>query len=246
VRTDIFVIGLDEENRQVLESARREEALHGVQAAVEGYVYRGEVVVHGALDSVDYPDSSSFLRHQYPSQLNDDTVRRMREVATAVMKQIGFDNGTFSIEFFCDPASGQVSLLEINPRHSQSHAELFAFVDGIAHHDTMVRLGLGEDPGHRSQKGDYRIAAKWYLRRFEDAVVTRVPTREEIAAIEERLGGTRITIVPQAGQRLSDLPEQDSCSFELAQLFVAANTELEMTEKDEACVAALPFEFDGA
>jgi biotin carboxylase len=221
-----------------------EEALRGVQAAVEGYVHRGEVVVYGALDSVNYPDSSSFLRHQYPSQLGKEPVRRMREVAERVMSQIGFDNGTFSIEFFCDPASGRVALLEINPRHSQSHAELFEFVDGVANHEIMVRLGLGREPGHRSRAGKYAIAGKWYLRRFEDGVVTRVPSPAEIAAVRERIDGTQIEIVPEAGQRLSDLPEQDSYSFELAHLFVAAHSEEEMVRKYEACVAALPFEFD--
>ncbi len=221
-----------------------EAAMQGVQAAVEGYVYRGDVVVYGALDSINYPESSSFLRHQYPSQLGEDTVRRMHEVSELVMKQIGFDNGTFSIEFFCDPTSGQVCLLEINPRHSQSHAELFEFVDGVANHEIMVRLGLGRDPGRRARKGEYQIAGKWYLRRFSDAVVTRVPTRAEIATIQERIDGTQIEIVPEAGRRLSDLPEQDSYSFELAQLFIAGHTEHEMVQKYQACVDALPFEFD--
>ncbi|HEY3464113.1 MAG TPA: ATP-grasp domain-containing protein [Amycolatopsis sp.] len=222
-----------------------EEALHGVQAAVEGYVYQGEVVVYGALDSINYPDSSSFLRHQYPSQLGEEPVQRMRDVAERVMRRIGYDNGTFSIEFFCDPESGQVCLLEINPRHSQSHAELFEFVDGVANHEIMVRLGLGQDPGRRASKGKYQIAGKWYLRRFEDALVTRVPTRDEIAAITDRVDGVQIEIVAEAGKRLSELPEQDSYSFELAQLFVAAHTEHEMTQKYVECVAALRFEFDG-
>jgi hypothetical protein len=221
-----------------------EEALQGVQAAVEGYVYQGEVVVYGALDSVNYPGTSSFLRHQYPSQLGEDAVRRMREVAERVMTRIGFDNATFSIEFFCDPDSGQVSLLEINPRHSQSHAELFEFVDGVANHEIMVRLGLGEDPGRRTRTGEYQIAGKWLLRRFEDGVVTRVPTAEEIAAVQERVDGTQIEIVLEEGQRLSELPEQDSYSFELAQLFVAARTEHEMEQKYQECVDALRFEFD--
>jgi len=76
--------------------------------------------------------------------------------------------------------------------------------------------------------------------------VTRVPAAGEIAAIQERVDGTRIEIIPEAGQRLSDLPEQDSYSFELAHLFVAGHTEDEMVRKYQACVDALPFEFDPA
>jgi hypothetical protein len=48
-----------------------EEAMTGARAATEGYVHDGEVVVYGVLDSITYPGRSSFLRHQYPSQLPD-------------------------------------------------------------------------------------------------------------------------------------------------------------------------------
>ncbi len=138
-----------------------EEELRGVQAAVEGYVHKGQVVVYAALDLVDYPGHSSFLRHQYPSQLPEDVIERMRDVAERVMTRIGFDNATFSIEFFYDPESGKLGLLEINPRHSQAHAELFEFVDGVANHDLMVRLGLGERPEPRGGNGEYRIAGRF-------------------------------------------------------------------------------------
>ncbi|GAA4552274.1 ATP-grasp domain-containing protein [Amycolatopsis samaneae] len=220
-----------------------EEALHGVRAAVEGYVYDGEVVVYGTLDSVTYPECSSFLRHQYPSRLPEDSVRRMQEIAETVMRRIGYDNATFGIEFFCHPVSGQVCLLEINPRHSQSQAELFEFVDGVANHEIMVRLGLGENPRRRRRRGPFEIAGKWYLRRFADGLVTRVPTEAEIATIQNRTPGVRIEIVPAEGQRLFDLPEQDGHSFELAHLYVAGTTEEEMCQKYDRCVEALRFEF---
>jgi hypothetical protein len=221
-----------------------EEALSGVQAAVEGYVYRGEVTAYGALDSINYPDTPCFLRHQYPSQLPADAVRRMHEISKLVMNQIGYDNATFSIEFFCHPASGQVSLLEINARHSQSHAELFEFVDGVSNHHCMVELGLGRDPGTRRRRGEYQIAGKWYYRRFKDALVTRVPTPEDIDHLRAELLGVIVEIVPKEGQRLSELPRQDSYSFELAHIFVAAQSEREMEQKYERCIAALRFEFE--
>ncbi|WIX79241.1 ATP-grasp domain-containing protein [Amycolatopsis carbonis] len=221
-----------------------EAELSGVQAAVEGYVWNGEVTVYAALDSIDYPERSSFLRHQYPSQLPDDVVRRMEDAAQLVMPRICFDNATFSIEFFCDVGTAQVSLLEINPRHSQSHAELFELVDGVANHDIMVRLGLGEAPKPRDSHGPYRIAGRWYLRRFSrDAVVTRAPTEAEIAALEQKIDGVAIDVSPREGQRLSELPEQDSYSYELAQILIAAQSEREMEQKYERCVAELRFEF---
>jgi hypothetical protein len=221
-----------------------EEAMSGARAATEGYVHDGEVVVYGVLDSITYPERSSFLRHQYPSQLPARVQRRLVEVSERVIERIGLDWTTFSVEFFCDPDSGDVCLLEINPRHSQSHAELFADVDGIANHHAIVELALGRDPDLPRGKGPYAIAAKWYHRRFSDGVLRRGPTPEEIARIEREIPGVRVTPVAREGQRLSELLGQDSYSFELADLIVGARDEPELVAKYERAVSALTYEFD--
>ncbi|MEU1791693.1 ATP-grasp domain-containing protein [Streptomyces sparsogenes] len=216
-----------------------EEALTGVQVAVEGYVHRGEVTVYGVLDSIDYPDSPCFLRHQYPSTLPEPVIRRLHDVSRRVIRQIGMDGATFSIEYFYDPGTDEINLLEINPRHSQSHAELFAYVDGVANHHCMLGLALGEDPSLPHRTGRYRMAAKWYYRWFADGVVRRTPDAEEIARIEREIPGVRIDVVPERGQRLSQLEQQDSYSFEIAHIVTGADTEEEMREKYDRCVAAL-------
>ncbi|OZM81630.1 acetyl-CoA carboxylase biotin carboxylase subunit family protein [Pseudonocardia sp. MH-G8] len=221
-----------------------EQAMTGARAATEGYVHDGRVVVYGVLDSIPYPQRSSFLRHQYPSQLPERVQRELVDVSERVIAQVGLDWTTFSVEFFCDPDSGAVSVLEINPRHSQSHAELFADVDGIANHHAMVELALGHDPDMPRGKGPYEIAAKWYHRRFDDGVVRRVPTAEEIARIERDIPGVRLSPVPQEGQRLSEMPAQDSYSYELTDVIVGARDEAELVAKYESAVAALDYEFD--
>jgi hypothetical protein len=221
-----------------------EEAMSGARAATEGYVHDGRVVVYGVLDSITYPERSSFLRHQYPSQLPERVQRRLVEVSERVIAGIGLDWTTFSVEFFCDPGSGDVCLLEINPRHSQSHAQLFADVDGIANHHAMVELALGRDPGLPRGKGPYEIAAKWYHRRFTDGVLRRGPTREEIARIEREIPGVRLSPVAREGQRLSELLGQESYSFELTDVIVGARDEAELVAKYERAVGALTYEFD--
>ncbi|MGC7100903.1 ATP-grasp domain-containing protein [Amycolatopsis lurida] len=225
------------------EACLAESALSGVQAAVEGYAYNGEVVVYGALDSINYEGTTSFLRHQYPSQLPDEAQTRMSEISQRVIRQVGLEHGTFSIEFFVHPESNQVCLLEINPRHSQSHAELFEDVEGVPNHYRVVQLGLGRDPAAPARRGKWGISAKWYHRRFEDGVVERVPTDEEIAEIEQRIPGVQIEVVVEEGQRLSELPAQDSYSFELADVVVGAAGEKELTEKFDQVVEALDFRF---
>ncbi len=216
----------------------------GVQAATEGYVYRGQVTVNGALDSIDYPDTPCFLRHQYPSQLPPEIVARMTDISERVITQMGLDNSTFSIEFFCEPETGRVSVLEINARHSQSHADMFYAVDGVPNHHCMVRLGLGLDPRLPKGQGRYDIAAKCYYRRFSDGIVTGVPTAAEIERIQDDIPGVTIEVVPAEGIRLSKMPAQDSYSYELADIFIGADSEADLVAKYERCVDALRFEFD--
>ncbi|WCN05492.1 ATP-grasp domain-containing protein [Streptomyces sp. M92] len=222
-----------------------EEALSGVQVAVEGYVHDGEVVVYGTLDSIDYPDSPCFLRHQYPSMLPADVVARLRDVTERVMRRIGFDNATFSVEYFYDPGSQDISLLEINPRHSQSHAELFQYVDGVPNHHAMLALALGRDPRMPHREGRYAMAAKWYYRWFTDGVVRHVPSAEDVARVEREIPGVRIEVLPEPGRRLSDLSQQDSYSYELAHIFTGGDDEADLRRKYDQCVAALGLTFDG-
>lgn len=221
-----------------------EEALSGIQVAVEGYVHNGEVTVYGVLDSINYPDSSSFLRHQYPSALPEPVVRRLHDVSERVMRQIGMESATFSIEYFYDPQKDAINLLEINPRHSQSHAELFEYVDGAANHHCMLSLALGKDPALPHRAGPYDVAAKWYYRWFADGAARRVPTAEDIERIEREIPGVRIHVVPEEGQRLSETPQQDSYSYELAHIFTGGNSEEELRTKYDRCVAALGLAFD--
>ena len=222
-----------------------EGALHGVQAAAEGYVYGGEVTVYAVLDSVDFPGNPSFLRHQYPSGLPDEVQKRIRQASEDVIEQHGLDNSTFSVEFFYDPLQDDLGIVEINPRHSQSHAALFELVDGVANHERMLRMALGEDPALSDRdKGEFSVAAEWYHRRFRDGVVTRIPGEEEVRELEDSMRGVSIHIVPSVGQRLSEMIAQDSYSFELAKIVLAGANELEMQAKYERCVKGLRFEFE--
>jgi len=169
---------------------------------------------------------------------------RLVDVSKRVMEKIGLLWGTFNIEYFWDEDTDEINLLEINPRHSQSHAFLFEYVDGVPHHQIMVELGLGREPRFKHAEGEYEVAAKWHLRRFEDGRVRRCPSPEEVAQVERQIPGVKVSIVAEEGQRLSELPHQDSYSFELADIHIGARDEDELAAKYERCTQALRFEFD--
>lgn len=221
-----------------------EEAITGQQLTVEGYCYRDEVVVYGVVDSVNYDNSPSFLRYQYPSSVPEHVTKRLSDISRRVVEAVGLEPSTFNIEYFWDPGTDAITLLEINPRHSQSHAELFEDVDGTANHEVMVRLALDRDPGFRPGQGPYDVAAKWFIRRFSDGIVRRHPSPEEIEAIQNIVPGTTIELSVHAGDRLSELHEQDSYSYALASVYIGAADDAELTTRFEQVVAALPFEID--
>jgi hypothetical protein len=221
-----------------------EEAAVGAQVTVEGYSFQGDVHVYGIVDSITCPDSSSFLRYQYPSSLPHAVLDRMAELSRRVVRQIGLDGITFNIEYFWDPERDAITLLEVNPRHSQSHAELFEQVDGVANHDHMLQLVLGREPRPRHREGPYNMAAKWFVRRVADGVARRVPTAEETRQVQRDIPGCTVDVSVTVGDRLSELHDQDSYSYAYATIYIGADDEDELIQKYEQAVAGLPFTFE--
>nr|WP_246331297.1 ATP-grasp domain-containing protein [Saccharopolyspora hordei] len=218
-----------------------EEEVSGVQLTVEGYCHGGETHVYGVIDSVCYPDTSSFLRYQYPSALPEQVQDRVASTAVAVMQQIGLDDSMFNIEFFWNEEQDALYVLEINPRLSQSHAPLFKHVDGASNLECMVQLALGETPEMPHRQGEHAVAAKWYRRAFRDAFVRATPSAEHVAQLQEEMPDAIIDIVAEEGHRLSELPTQDSYSYELFAAYLGAQDAEDLTAKYEKCVSALPF-----
>jgi len=221
-----------------------EEAVTGHQFTVEGYGRAGRVRTYGVVDSFRYPGSSSFLRYQYPSAVPERVQEETAAVTEKVITAVGLEDSTFNIEYFWDAESNRLRLLEINTRHSQSHAMLFTLVDGVPNHACMVDLALGREPHLPCGEGPYRTAAKWFLRRFSDGVVRRVPTPEELAAVERAVPGTTVRPVVAPGDRLSEGDGEDSYSFVLAEIYTGGDDETELAAKYAACVEELGFEID--
>jgi hypothetical protein len=214
----------------------------GEQVTVEGYRSNGEVHICGIVDSIRYPGRSSFLRYRYPSTVPEPVADRLSAITKRVISHVGLESVPFNIEFFWDPDSEAIRLLEINPRHSQSHAWLFEHVDGVPNHACMVELALGLEPSMSHRQGGYAVAAKWFLRRFSDGFVRRAPTADEVAALEREMPGTAIEVVAHQGDRFSRLAGHGSYSYELARIHTGAQDEEELAAKYEHCVQALPFE----
>lgn len=221
-----------------------EEAAGGRQATVEGYMVDGRAHVYGIIDSVLYPDSPSFHHYEYPSNLPDRVTERLAELSRRVMEQIDLGSGAFNIEYFWEADTDRIALLEVNPRHSQSHAVLFENVDGVANHHVMLQLGLGDDPTMPSGEGEYDVAGRFWVRHFNDAVVRKAPGQAGAERLQREVPGVMVDYLVEEGTRLSELSHQDAYSYELAVLVVGGNDHEDLQAKYERAVDALAFELE--
>lgn len=212
-----------------------EALIGGRQCTLEGFVRGGDVRVYGIVDSIRHPGSSSFACYQYPSTLPEEVQQRMVATTARMIDIAGFDHGAFNVEFFLDDERGELNLLEVNCRISQSHSELFARVDGVSHHQVMVDLALGREPTFQPGGGARHMAAKYFLRSWRDGTVQRLPAAERIAEIERNENGATIHLEVAEGDRLADLPNQDSYSYELGHVYLSGDDAEEIRSAFARC-----------
>jgi hypothetical protein len=221
-----------------------ETPISGHQCTVEGYVYDGEVVVYGIVDSVREADRSSFAHYVYPSSLPQEIQFRMADLARRAITQVGLNNSAFNIEFFYNSTVNQIFLLEINPRISQAHTDIFEKVHGVSHHSIMLNLALGRRPKALEYEGKHRIAANFMLRLYDAGRVTGIPRQEELGHLQGKYPEMSLKLHVNEGMHLTELQGQDSYSFELANLFLGARNQDELLEKYNDCLNHLTFEIE--
>jgi len=209
-----------------------EAIISGWQCTVEGGSAAGRIDSHGIVDSIRYPGSSSFFRYQYPSALPEPVQERMIELSRRAIAATGLDRSAFNIEFFWEENSDRIWLLEINPRISQSHSEIFEKVDGASNHAVTLAAALGQAPDFPRRQGDFALGAKIFLRTLSDGVVEAVPDPARLAELARRYPGTIFHPQVEVGMKRSEaLIEQDSYSYHLCSLYMGADSEADLLDK---------------
>ena len=220
-----------------------EAIISGRLCTLEGYVCKGETTVYAILDSLRTSNQVSFFSYQLPSRLPEAVRERMIRNAEKLVRRLGLDDTPFNIEMFWNREDDRIWILEINPRISKSHCPLFRMTAGSSHHEVAIDVALGRRPDFPRQDGSFRVAAKFMPRTYQDATVTRVPTEEDIARVKERFPELVFHPHVSEGTRLSDLPNQDSYSFEIADLFLGGEDEKELRTKLHEVMEGLDFRF---
>lgn len=221
-----------------------EEIISGHQCTVSGYIKDGKVETYDIVDSVNYEDTTSFFYYFLPSRLPESVKNKLNSISKELMEHYDLDNTPFNIEYYYDEDSGQIKLLEVNPRMSKSHADIYAKVYGRSNHEVLVRIASGEDPDYAPEGGTYNCAAKFHYRVFKDGKVKKIPSEKELEKIREEFSDILIYLKVQEGERLSDLPAQDSYSYLLAIIHTGAESREELLEKYDKIVESLDIKID--
>lgn len=208
-----------------------EKLISGHQCTLSGYVYDHEVITYGIVDSINYEEKPSFFYYLFPSKLPQNVQDRMKDISEKVIKQISFNHSPFNIEFFYDEKQDKLHLLEINPRMSQSHSDLYAKVSGSSNHQILVELALGKKPEFNPYAGEYKYAAKFHHCVFEGDKVKNVPSDEQVKSVETEFPETIVLNEAKEGQPLSEELAHDSYSYRLATIFTGADSTDELRQK---------------
>ena len=228
-------------------SCLAEQIVTGIQAAPEGTVFRGVFRDHGLIDMHKDDDGTSISRIDYPgASVPDEVQARMVDISRRYLEHVGFDNGAFNVEFMWEQETDQLWLIEINTRISQSHSELFILVDGASNHEVVVDIALGREPRMPHREGQYAVAAKAAIFHDTDGVVRHVPTEQDKEAVTERFPGTRVTLLVEEGDRLSELPHQDTYRYLWGNVILGATDRDELQRRYDEIVAMLPIEIEAA
>lgn len=176
-----------------------EEPLAGTQHNLDGWVDERGVHLLGVVDAHVYPGTQAFQRWHYPSALPPAVQQAALSVAQRFLQAVGFTRGTFNMEFFHDPRSGRLSVLEFNPRLSSQFGDLYRLVDGIDPHALAVALALGEDVRSLPRaEPSAAVAASLVWRVFGRTRPPRLPGQAARSAFAEGFPDAALVTYPLA------------------------------------------------
>jgi biotin carboxylase len=181
-----------------------EEPLRAPQYNLDGYMRDGRLHVLGIVDAVMYPGTQSFMRFELPTRLGPAVVQRAADVARRFLDAIGFRHGAFNMEFFHDPASDRLAVIEFNPRLASQFSDLYRRVYGIDAHVMALALALGEDPADLPRSAPTAgAAASFVYRSFDRSASVPAPGARQRARLAREFPDALLFSYPRQGHALA-------------------------------------------
>ena len=176
---------------------------HTAQFNLDGWVFGGRAQALGVVDAVMYPGTQSFMRWEFPGRLPADVQARALDVAQRFLSAVGFTHGLFNMEFFHDPASGRLSVIEFNPRLASQFSDLYLKVLGLDPHALSLALATGQDPATVPRVEPVAGAASSLVyRAFPGEPAPTMPTPWQVARLRREFPEALLFCYPRSGHAL--------------------------------------------
>ena len=173
------------------------------QYNLDGWVQDGQIHALGVVDALMYPGTQAFMRWQLPSALPVEVQARALDVARRFLAAIGFAHGFFNMEFFFDPASQRLAVIEFNPRLASQFGDLYQRVQGRDPHAMSLALALGEDPRALPRAAPSAgIAASLVYRCFTAGSVPAMPGAVARHRLQQAFPDALLYCYPKSGHSL--------------------------------------------
>lgn len=164
-----------------------EQPVNALQYNLDGYVFAGELRPLGFVESVMYPGTQAFMRFDYPCRLSEPGRDKALDVARRFLSAVGFTHGLFNMEFFHDPVTEKLTVIEFNPRMAAQFSDLYLRVNGVDLHRLGLELAFGRDPARLPwAEPSAGAAASFVYRCFDPAERPAMPGAAQQAALAKR------------------------------------------------------------
>ncbi|MSQ73932.1 MAG: ATP-grasp domain-containing protein [Betaproteobacteria bacterium] len=163
-----------------------EELLSGLLINIDGYARNGSVRFLGMVDALLFPGTDAFMRFEYPSRVPAAERDRMYALAARVLEGLGFDHGFFNVEIFWRPDTGELKILEVNPRLASQLAGLYRRVDGVNAHRMLLDLCTGTGPALAPQPTGAKRSASFVFRKFDGKPLRAEPSAAALQSLRQR------------------------------------------------------------
>ncbi len=219
-----------------------EEVITGQQFAVNGYIRNGEINFHGVVAEILLPNSKSFERHEYPTELSNQWLKRIKDMVYRFISHTGLDNTAFDIEFFIDFEKDKLTIIEINPRAVVQYENLYAMANGDDMLTTICALACGDVPPER-QKSKYKFCYSCELRTFDDQHILKIPDATNLSEIYASFPDVKVVNrIPPGIKKLSE-SKRSIDTYRYCMISIPGNSRIEIMETLSVIKKKLDYQF---
>jgi hypothetical protein len=187
-----------------------EEPMHAPQFNLDGWVFKGRAHALGVVNAVMYPGTQAFMRWDHPSHLPAEVQARALDVAQRFLSAVGYEHGCFNMEFFFDPVSQRLAVIEFNPRLASQFSDLYRRVQGLDPHALSLALALGHDPllcprepASAGSDGAAGAAGSLVYRSFDRCQILPMPSPAQQAALKRQFPDALLYLYPKSAHALA-------------------------------------------